>query len=585
MNQFGRLLRYLRPYRKRVALAVCLLICVTTTPVFMPLITGYVLDAALPQKDFAALNHVFFLVLGLYLVRGVFSFLLNYLITWLGQRVVFDLRFQSYRHLNRLSLSYYDTRQTGKIMARLTSDVDTIQYMLSGGLVTFIADLFGVVAILIVMFSHNWRLASVAICTVPIYVVNYKLFIRHIRPIGEQLRERWDAMLGALQEKLTGINVVKAFVREDYETEKFSVTLRDNFAIGMKQMKMNRKLGATGQILRAIGTGAMFWYGGTLILHGQMRIGELVAFSGWIGYLYDPTVRIVDFNVTLQWAGAAVDRVFETLDTRPEIVDVANAVSVKDMKGAVTFANVSFGYDSDHPVVHDLSFTVNPGEIMAIVGPSGAGKTTLVNLIARFYDATSGKILIDGIDLTQIRLESIRRQIGYVSQESLLFSVSLKENILYGNHDATDFEVLKAAKYADLHELILNLPQSYDTKIGEDGIKLSVGQKQRMSIARAALTDPRILILDDATSALDSKTEANVQAALERLMRGRTSFVIAHRLSTIMNADRIIVMEGGRIVDVGTHDELVAREGVYQNLYNEQYKSAQDAHALEALLA
>ncbi|MBC7529848.1 MAG: ABC transporter ATP-binding protein [Chthonomonadaceae bacterium] len=585
MNQFRRLLRYLKPYRKRVILAVFLLVCVTTTPVFMPMILRYTIDDVLPRGDLSALNRVFFLVLGLYVVRGVLSFSLNYLIGWLGQRVVFDLRFQSYRHLNRLSLSYYDTRQTGKIMARLTSDVDTIQYMISGGLVTFIADLFGVLAILIVLFGHNWRLALVSICTVPIYVINYKLFIRHIRPIGEQLRERWDAMLGMLQEKLSGINVVKAFVREDHETEKFSVTLLDNFAISMKQMKMNRKLGATGQILRAIGTGAMLWYGGNLIQHGQMHIGELIAFNGWIGYLYDPTVRIVDFNVTLQWAGAAVDRVFETLDTRPEISDVPNAVSVGDMKGSIQFEGVSFGYDSDHPVVHDLNFTVNPGEIIAIVGPSGAGKTTLVNLLARFYDANSGRILVDGIDIREIRLESIRRQIGYVSQESLLFSVSLKENIMYGNHDATDLEVLKAARYADLHELILNLPQCYDTKIGEEGIKLSVGQKQRMSIARAALTDPRILILDDATSALDSKTEANVQSALERLMKGRTSFVIAHRLSTIMNADRIMVMESGKIVDIGTHAELVERPGVYRNLYNEQYKSAQDSHAMEALLA
>ncbi len=584
MSQFARLLGYLKPYRRRVALAVFLLLCTTLTPIAMPKIVGYTIDSALPNKNYAGLNLVFWSILGLYLIRGIVSFSLNYLITWLGQRIVFDLRFQSYRHLNRLSLSYYDTRQTGKIMARLTGDIDTIQYMISGGFVTFLADVFSVLAILFVLFFVQWKLALVAILIIPLYVVNYKLFIRHIRPISEELRERWDIMLGALQEKLSGINVVKAFVREGYETDRFMNTVKANFELDLKQMRLNRKLGAIAQTIRAVGTGLVLWYGGTLILHREMRIGELLAFNGWIASLYDPAVRLVDFNVTLQWAGAAIDRVFETLDTRPEIVDAPNAIAIRHMQGAVAFKNVTFGYDSDNPVLKDINLDVNPGEIIAVVGPSGAGKTTLVNLIARFYDVNAGQILIDGVDLRQVRLESVRRQIGIVSQESLLFSVTLRENIKYGFHDATDLDIIRAAKNADLHEFVLNLPQSYDTKIGEDGIKLSVGQKQRMSIARATLTNPKILILDDATSALDSKTEANVQAALERLMRGRTSFVIAHRLSTIMNADRIIVVDGGRIVDIGTHNELVVRPGVYQNLYNEQYKSAHE-HALEALFA
>jgi subfamily B ATP-binding cassette protein MsbA len=566
-----------------VGLCVFLLLCTTLTPIAMPRIVGYTIDTVLPHKQWSGLNLIFWLVIGLYIVRGFVSFALNYLIGWLGQRVVFDLRFQSYRHLNRLSLSYYDTRQTGKIMARLTADIDTIQYMISGGFVTFLADLFSVFALLIVLFHAQWRLALVACAIIPLYVINYKLFIRYIRPLSAELRERWDAMLGALQEKLSGISVVKAFVREDWETEQIMKTIRDNFDLGMTQMRLNRKLGAIAQVIRATGTGLVLWYGGALILHHHLKIGELLAFNGWIASLYDPAVRLVDFNVTLQWAGAAIDRVFETLDTRPEIVDAPDAVSLRNMQGSVEFRDVSFGYDTEHPVLHDVNLSVNPGEVIAIVGPSGAGKTTLVSLIARFYDVTSGSILIDGVDLRKVRLESVRRKIGIVSQESLLFSVTLAENIKYGSHDATDLDIFRAAKNADMHEFILNLPDGYDTKIGEDGIKLSVGQKQRMSIARATLTDPTILILDDATSALDSKTEANVQAALERLMRGRTSFVIAHRLSTIMNADRIIVMDAGRIVDIGTHMELVARPGVYQNLYNEQYKSARE-DALAALL-
>ncbi len=567
-----------------MALAVLLLLGTTLTPIIMPRIVGYTIDGPLAHHNAGALTWVFWGILTLYAVRGLVSFALNYLMAWLGQRIVFDLRFQSYRHLNRLSLAYYDTRQTGKIMARLTGDIDTIQYMISGGFVTFLADLFSVLALLIVLFYNQWKLALVAMAIVPLYVLNYKLFIRHIRPISVELRERWDAMLGVLQEKLTGINVVKAFVREDYETQRFMETVRDNFTLGMKQMKMNRSLGAVAQIIRAIGTGAVLWVGGVLILHKQMHIGELIAFSGWVAFLYEPAVRLVDFNVTMQWAGAALDRIFETLDTRPEISDVPDAVPLRQLAGAVNLEHLTFGYDSKNPILHDINLVVRPGEVVAIVGPSGSGKTSLVNLIARFYDVSGGRILIDGIDLRHVKLESLRRQIGIVSQESLLFSVTLRENIEYGRHDATRVQIFQAAKNADLHEFILNLPQGYDTKIGEDGIKLSVGQKQRMSIARATLTDPRILILDDATSALDSHTEANVQAALERLMKGRTCFVIAHRLSTIMSADRIVVMDAGRIVDVGTHAELVARPGVYQNLYNEQYRSAREG-AMEALFA
>ena len=284
-------------------------------------------------------------------------------------------------------------------------------------------------------------------------------------------------------------------------------------------------------------------------------------------------MRLVDFNVQLQWANAAIERVFETLDTTPEIIDAPDAVYLPTVSGEVEFDHVTFGYDADQPVLHDLSFHVRPGEIIAIVGPSGAGKSTVVNLLARFYDVQKGRVLVDGYDVRKVRLETMRRHIGMVAQETILFSVSLKENIRYGKRDATDAQVIAAAQSADLHEFIMELPDGYETKIGEDGIKLSGGQKQRMAIARALLADPRILILDDATSALDSHTEANVQAALADLMRGRTNFVIAHRLSTIMNADRILVMDGGKIVDFGTHAELVNRPGVYHDLYQEQFKT------------
>ncbi len=583
MNNFSRLLSYLKPYRTRVGIAVGLMLLVTLTALPMPRITQYVIDDVLPKKQFHALNYVFLMVVLLYLIRGTISFLLNYLISWLGQRIVFDLRFQSYRHINRLSLSYYDKRQTGKIMARVIDDINVIQYMITGGFVTLITDILTLVVVIPVVFWMDWRLALISITVVPIYVACYKLFLKKIRRLSEQLREKWDALLGALQEKITGITVVKAFARETHETERFMYTVQDNFSLGMQQAKLNRTLGVVATVIRAVGTGLIFWVGTKLVLGEQLQPGELIAFVGYIGYLYDPSVRLVDFNIQAQWAGAAMDRVFETLDTRPEITDAPNAVTIREMKGAVEFKNVTFGYEADSPVLRNINLNVEPGKVVAIVGPSGAGKTSLVNLIARFYDVSEGAVLIDGVDVRQIRLESIRRQIGYVSQESLLFSVSIRENIAYGNKEATDEQIIQAAKDADLHDFITSLPDGYDTKIGEDGIKMSVGQKQRLAIARATLTNPRILILDDATSALDSRTEANVQQALERVMQGRTNFVIAHRLSTIVNADQIIVLDRGEIVDLGTHAALVARPGVYKNLYDEQFKSAQE-EALTALL-
>jgi subfamily B ATP-binding cassette protein MsbA len=374
MNNFWRLLGYLKPYRWRVIAAVLLMGLITVSAVPMPLLFQYVIDDVFPNKKWSALTWVFWAVIGIHVLRGVVSFTLNYLINWLGQRVVFDLRFQSYRHLNRLSLSYYDQRQTGKIMARLTGDIDVIQYMITGGFVTLITDIVTLVAVTGVIFWKEWRLALITLAVVPLYVVVYKLYLKYIRDLSVQLREKWDAMLGTLQEKIAGISVVKAFVREDYETERFMQTVKENFALGMKQVHLNRQLGLFAGLVRAVGTAAVWYYGSVLVLGRQLQAGELLAFTFYMGYLYDPAVRVVDFNITLQWAGAAIDRVFEVLDTRPDVEDSPNARPLPQMRGEIEFRNVSFGYRPGQLVLKNVNLHIRPGEVVALVGPAGRGR-------------------------------------------------------------------------------------------------------------------------------------------------------------------------------------------------------------------
>jgi len=405
-------------------------------------------------------------------------------------------------------------------------------------------------------------------------VLSYLFFLKKIRETSNEQRRLYDEMLGTLAEKISGIAVVKAFVREDHERKVFMGKVREKFAVDMQQVHLNRRLGLVSAVVSALGTGAVYSYGGWLVQHGDMTTGKLVAMTFYIGFVFNPAVRVADFNTAMQWAVSAMDRVFETLDTRPDIEDKPDALPLPVLSGRVLFDNVSFGYVDGQPIIKNLKLDVKAGEIVALVGHSGAGKSTLMNLLMRFYDPTGGHVRVDGFDLEDVRLESLRRQVSMVAQENVLFSVTLLENIKYGNRDATDAQAIASSKAADLHEFVMSLPDGYQTMIGEDGIKLSGGQKQRLALARALVTDPRILILDDVTSALDGETEARVQDALNEVMKGRTTFIIAHRLSSVVHADRIVVLEDGMIEAIGTHDELSNRPGIYKDLYEEQFRSA-----------
>jgi len=612
MRSFRRTLEFLAPYRFRVALAVVLTLLVTVLQILPPRVYQAAIDgpiktslstqkeiktsesklAELPTEDrpaeearitqqkdelktapvqVAGLAGALIAVVAL---RNVFSFFQSFLLNWIGHRFVFDLRFRTWQHLQRLSIAYHNQTQTGKIMARVTADIELIQGLIQGQLVTFISDIVTLIAVMGMLFFLEWRIALGILILVPFYVVSYRMFLKHIRAVSQEQRRLYDEMLGKLSEKIAGIQVVKAFVTEDRERASFMKSVRDKFHSDMRQVHLNRRLGLVSGAISALGTGLVYAYGGQLVQQGEMTTGKLVAMTFYIGFVFNPAVRVVDFNNALQWAVSAMDRVFQTLDTRPDVLDKPDAKNLPVITGRVEFRNVTFAYRDGREALHNINLTVEPGEVVAITGHSGAGKTTLMNLLMRFYDPTQGAVVVDGHDLRDVRLESLRRQVSMVAQENVLFSVTILENIRYGKREASEAEAIAAAKAADLHDFVMSLPDGYETMIGEEGVKLSGGQKQRLALARALVTDPKILILDDVTSALDGETEARVQDALKVVMKGRTTFIIAHRLSSVVDADRILVMENGEITDSGRHHDLIDRPGQYQDAYREQFRSA-----------
>ncbi|MDR3348323.1 MAG: ABC transporter ATP-binding protein/permease [Acidaminococcales bacterium] len=584
MGHYLRLLKYLRPYMLRISIAIGCTVLATGGHLVVPWLIKDMIDEVLVQRDYATLNMLAIVVVAVYFARGVFFFGQSYLMAYAGQRVVIDIRADVYRQINRLSLSFFEKNRTGAIMSYVTNDVAALQ----GAMIQSVIDLFteGVVLLgsIAAMLVLNWKLTLFTFATFPAVLKIIEIFGGKIRASGHRIQERNADLTSVLQEAIASVRVVKSFVREKYEIEKFEKENLLNFRASMKNAQLGATLTPVIEFTVSIGATGILWYGGREVIAGDTTAGALIAFLIYAVNIANPIKRLAKVFADIQKAMAAAQRVFNILDMPPDVVDKPGAYALPPVKGEVEFKNVVFGYNPGEPVVNNVSFKAGAGKLVAIVGPSGAGKTTIASLLSRFYDIDSGQILIDGINIKDVTTDSLRGQIGIVPQETVLFNGSIYNNILYGRLDASKEEIEAAALSANADGFIRQIPGGYGALLGDRGVNLSGGQRQRISIARAILKNPRILILDEATSALDAESEKIVQEALDRLLVGRTSFVIAHRLSTIRRADSILVLDKGRLVEEGSHDSLLLRGGLYTRLYQAQFAKARVTETASAIL-
>ncbi len=576
---WSRLLSYVRPYRGWMIAALIAMLIGAGLGLVMPLAIGQMVNAitgdlALPVTELALLLGI--VALG----QAVTGLVQSYGLTFVGERVVTDLRIAAYQHLQRLDLAFFEQRRTGEITSRITNDVTLIQSTVTTNLATLLQGVVQLIGAVVLMFVVSWQLSGLALVLVPTLVLIAVFFGRWLRGISTTVQDRLADATSVLEETVSGVRVVRSFGREPHEIERFRAAVEATFAAAMKRARARALFQPAMSIAVWVTLIGILVIGGYLVSAGSLTPGDLVAFLFYAGMVAGSMGSFSSLFGQVQEALGAVTRVFELLDQQPAIVDHPDAIALPPVQGRVEFQDVSFAYQSGDPdrpqpiVLRHLSLRIEPGEMVALVGPSGAGKSTIVSLIPRFYDVQAGRVLIDGYDVRQVQIRSLREQIGIVPQETLLFSGSIRENIRYGRLDASDAEIEAAARMANAHEFISQLPAGYDTPVGERGVRLSGGQRQRIAIARAILKNPRILILDEATSSLDSESERLVQEALERLMAGRTSIVIAHRLSTVQRADRIAVIVAGELVELGSHQELLARGGVYARLYELQFSES-----------
>lgn len=576
MNGYKRLFLYIKPYLGRLVLAMVCALFASVANLYVPWLIKEVIDQVLADKDMMMLNLIAVSIVAAFFLRSVFLYEQHYLMSYVAQKVIIDIRSEIYKKLQKLPIAYFEKRQTGTVMSYVTNDVSAMQEGLSNHIIDGVTEGVILIGSFAMMCWLHWKLTILTLIIVPLVGYTMNIFGRKLKKTSFTMQERVADITSLLQEALSAIRVIRSFVREDYEIKRFDEQNQANFIAQMKNAKLMAMLAPVVEFLAAISVTMILWYGGMEVIDGNLTAGALIAFLVYAVNLSNPIKRLSRVYGNIQKAMAAAERVFNVLDTEEEIQDASDAKVLPPVKGNVKLNDVKFSYVEGELAIKGISMEAQPGQMVAIVGASGSGKSTIANLIPRFYDLQSGSIEIDGYDIRSVTQESLRAQIGIVPQETVLFNGTVYDNIRYGKLDATKEEILAAAKAANAHEFISQMTNGYETQIGERGTLLSGGQRQRIAIARAILKDPQILILDEATSALDTESEKIVQEALDKLMVGRTSFVIAHRLSTIVRANIIIVMDRGEIVERGTHEQLLANGGIYSKLHQMQRKKQEE---------
>jgi ATP-binding cassette subfamily B multidrug efflux pump len=570
-----RLKEFVIPFKRYLSAALILAIIISLLSTVGPLLVRRAIDRDIPAGNAEALARTALTYLFIMIFIEILRFSQRYVMSWTGQNMLYSMRRKLFLHLQDLGLDFYDSLQVGRIMSRVTSDVESLNQLISSGVLELLSDLVTLIAIMVIMLRMNVKLALVTLAVVPLlFTVVWSLRLRMTRAY-HKVRRRVADINANLQESISGMRIVQAFSREDVNAEKFSDTNYQSLQAQLEAAKLHALFHPMVDVISALGSALIVFYGGLRMswLDPGITVGTIVAFLNYMTRFFWPIRNLTEmYNLLLQ-AGVSSERVFEILDTRPNVKDKEGASELESVKGHVEFQDVVFGYDPEMPVLHGISIEAKPNETIALVGPTGAGKSSIINLLCRFYDVQEGRILIDGVDVRDVTIESLRRNFGIVLQDTFIFSGTVGDNIRYGRLEATDEEVEEAAKIVGAHDFISRLPEGYDTQVRERGSRLSVGQRQLLSFARALLANPRILVLDEATSSVDAYTEFLIQQALERLFEGRTSIVIAHRLSTIRNADRIYVIEDGQVKEAGNHEELIKNEGLYKSLYEKQFTS------------